>query len=77
VLYLSSAFFPRKLLSSPANSISALNPLSYIADGLRTPIAFGLHGGPILDGFLVTLAVIAVASLLAVAGLRWRLSDAV
>jgi ABC-2 type transport system permease protein len=77
VLYLSSAFFPRKLLSSPADSISALNPLSYIADGLRTPIAFGLHGTAILEGFAVTLGVIVVASLLAVAGLRWRLSDAV
>ncbi|MDQ8044512.1 MAG: ABC transporter permease [Solirubrobacteraceae bacterium] len=76
VLYLSSAFFPRKLLSSPADSISALNPLSYIADGLRTPIAFGLHGAPIVEGFAVTFGVIAVASLLAVAGLRWRLADA-
>ncbi len=77
ILYLSSAFFPRELLGSPADSISAWNPLSYMADGLRTPIAFGLEWTPILEGFAVTGAVIVVASLLAVAGLRWRLSDAV
>lgn len=76
VLYLSSAFFPRELLTSPADSISAINPLSYIADGLRTPIAFGLEGQPIIEGFAVVLGVIAVAGALAVAGLRWRLSDA-
>ena len=76
VLYLSSAFFPRELLSSPADSISMFNPLSYIADGLRTPIAFGLSGTPIIEGLLVSLGVIAVAGLLAVASLRWRLADA-
>lgn len=76
VLYLSSAFFPRDLLGPPADTISAINPLSYIADGLRTPIAFGLDAAPILEGFVVTGGVIIVASLLAVAGLRWRLADA-
>lgn len=76
VLYLSSAFFPRELLTPPADWISAINPLSYIADGLRAPIAFGLDAVPIAEGFAVTLLVIAVASALAVASLRWRLSDA-
>jgi ABC-2 type transport system permease protein len=77
VLYLSSAFFPRALLTHPADSIARFNPLSYMADGLRAPIAFGLDGSAILEGFLVTALLIAIGSALAVAGLRWRLSDAV
>ncbi len=76
VLYLSSAFFPQELLAPPADTISAINPLSYIAEGLRTPIAFGMEWVPILEGFFVTFGVIAVASAAAVAGMRWRLADA-
>ncbi|MBJ7470191.1 MAG: ABC transporter permease [Solirubrobacteraceae bacterium] len=76
VLYLSSAFFPQELLGPPADTISAFNPLSYIAEGLRAPIAYGMDALPILEGLAMTVAVIVVASLLAVAGLRWRLADA-
>ena len=76
VLYLSSAFFPEELLQPPADTIAAINPLSYIAGGLRAPIAFGLDAAPIIEGLVVTAGVIVVASLLAVAGLRWRLADA-
>lgn len=76
VLYLSSAFFPRALLTSPADAISRFNPLSYMADGLRGPIAYGLDATPIIEGFGVTIAVIVIASGLAVASLRWRLRDA-
>lgn len=75
VLYLSSAFFPRELLGPPADTISAINPLSYIADGLRAPIAFGLDAVPILEGIAVSIGVIVVAGCLAVAALRWRLAD--
>ena len=35
VLFLSSAFFPQHLLSSPADLVAEYNPLSYIADGMR------------------------------------------
>jgi len=38
ILFLSSAFFPQGLLQEPAQTISSLNPLSLIADGLREPI---------------------------------------
>jgi len=38
ILFLSSAFFPQGLLQEPAQTVSALNPLSLIADGLREPI---------------------------------------
>jgi ABC-type multidrug transport system permease subunit len=42
ILFLSSAFFPQGLLQEPAQTISSLNPLSLIADGLREPIIAGV-----------------------------------
>jgi ABC-2 type transport system permease protein len=38
ILFLSSAFFPRELLREPAGSVADVNPMSYIAEGLRAPI---------------------------------------
>jgi ABC-2 type transport system permease protein len=38
VLFLSSAFFPVDLLTSPVDVIARWNPLSYIATGMRAPI---------------------------------------
>lgn len=75
ILYLSSAFFPRQLLQSPADGIAAVNPLSYLAEGLRAPIAFGLETAPIIEGFAVAMLVIAVGAFIAARNLRWRLGD--
>jgi ABC-2 type transport system permease protein len=38
ILFLSSAFFPVDLLTSPVDVIARWNPLSYIATGMRAPI---------------------------------------
>ncbi len=76
VLYLSSAFFPRTLLQEPASTMSKLNPLSYLADGLRTPIVFGLDAAPILEGFVVALGVILIGAAIASRVLSRRLADA-
>ena len=76
ILYLSSAFFPRQLLQSPANTLAAVNPLSYLAEGLRTPIAFGLEARPLLEAFAVAAGVIAVGAYAAARNLSWRLADA-
>jgi ABC-2 type transport system permease protein len=76
ILFLSSAFFPRGLLESPIDTIAAYNPLSYIANGMRTPIIESLHATPILEG-LAAGAGLAVAAIgLAVLALRGRLRDA-
>jgi hypothetical protein len=45
ILFVSSAFFPRDLLSAPADWLAAYNPLSYIAEGMREPIVDGLDAG--------------------------------
>jgi len=76
VLFVSSAFFPRDLLQSPASWIADYNPLSYIADGLREPIIRGVNAGPVLEGFAAALLIIVVAGGFALLALRNRLREA-
>jgi ABC-2 type transport system permease protein len=76
VLFISSAFFPRGLLSAPADAVAAYNPLSYVADGMRNPIISAVSARPVLEG-LAAAAGIAVASVsLSVWALRGRLREA-
>jgi ABC-2 type transport system permease protein len=75
VLFISSAFFPEHLLSSPADVVAAYNPLSYVADGIREPIAYGDDVGPVLEGLAAAAAMAAVAIAACVASLRGRLES--
>jgi len=76
VLFVSTAFYPAPLLASPIDTVSAYNPLSYIADGLRDPIISGASAEPILEGFAAALGIVLVFGALAVAALRTRLRAA-
>lgn len=76
VLFLSSAFFPRNLLESPIDSVASYNPLSYIANGLRTPIIGAVEARPVLEGLASAAGIAVVAVGLAVLALRGRLRDA-
>ncbi len=76
VLFVSSAFFPAPLLAAPADAIATYNPLSWIAEGLREPIAFGRSLLPVLKGLAAALGLAAVAVVLSVLALRGRLRDA-
>jgi ABC-2 type transport system permease protein len=76
VLFISSAFFPRSLLESPADTIARFNPLSYLADGLRDPIISSVSAQPVLEGLAAALGIAAVAIGLSVLALRGRLRDA-
>jgi ABC-2 type transport system permease protein len=76
VLFLSSAFFPRGLLESPIDTVARYNPLSYIADGLRTPIIGSVQARPVLEGLAAAGGIAVVAVALAVLALRGRLRDA-
>lgn len=76
VLFVSSAFFPRALLEAPADWFAELNPLSYVADGMRDPIISGISAGPVLEGLAAAAGLVAVFAALAVAALRGRLRDA-
>ena len=76
ILFVSSAFFPRALLSAPADSIARFNPLSYLADGLRDPIISTVSLAPVLEGFVAAAGIAVVAMGLSVLALRGRLRDA-
>ena len=76
ILFISSAFFPADLLSSPADAVAAYNPLSYIAEGMRQPIAFSNEAGPVLEGLAAAAGVTLVAVWLSVLALRGRLREA-
>jgi ABC-2 type transport system permease protein len=75
VLFVSSAFFPRDLLSHPADWVAAYNPLSYIADGMRDPIISGVSVAPVLEGLAAAIGVSVAFTALAVVSLRGRLRD--
>lgn len=76
VLFISSAFFPLELLSSPADVVARYNPLSFIAEGMREPIAFSNAAGPMLEGLLAAAGVAVAAIGLSIAALRGKLRDA-
>jgi ABC-2 type transport system permease protein len=76
VLFISSAFFPRNLLSSPADTLARYNPLSYVADGMRDPIISSASAQPILEGFAAAAGIVLVFGALSVLTLRTRLRDA-
>lgn len=76
VLFISSAFFPLKLLTSPTDVVAQYNPLSFIANGMRQPIAFSNELAPFLEGLLAAAAVACAAIWLSILALRGRLRDA-
>jgi ABC-2 type transport system permease protein len=73
ILFLSSAYFPRDLLLQPAESIAQWNPMSFIAEGIREPIAFGMDGGRTLKALLGIAIVGAIGAALSSWALRSRL----
>ena len=75
ILFVSSAFFPRQLLSSPADWVAKYNPLSYIAEGMRDPIISSISADTVAKGFAAALGVAVVFTALAVVALRGRLRD--
>jgi ABC-2 type transport system permease protein len=75
ILFVSSAFFPRDLLQSPADVVADLNPLSYIAEGMRDPIISSVSAGPVLAGAGAAVGVALVFGALAVLALRGRLRE--
>jgi ABC-2 type transport system permease protein len=76
VVFMSSAFFPRSLLSEPAASIADYNPMSFIAEAVRDPIIGGITGTETLKGLLGIAIVAAIGSVLSAFALRHRLRAA-
>jgi ABC-2 type transport system permease protein len=76
VLFVSSAFFPRKLLSHPADWVAAYNPLSYVAEGIRDPIISSITATTVLEGLAAAVGIAAAGIGLSVVALRGRLREA-
>jgi ABC-2 type transport system permease protein len=76
VVFLSSAFFPRELLSEPANSIADYNPMSFIAEAVRDPIIGSITATETLKGLLGIAIVAAIGSVLSSFAMRHRLRSA-
>ena len=73
ILFLSSAYFPRDLLLQPAESIAQWNPMSFIVEGIREPIAFGMDSAHVLKALLGIGIVGAIGAVLSSWALRARL----
>ncbi len=76
VLFISSAFFPLDLLTSPADVIAQYNPLSLIAEAMRQPIAFSNELWPLLQGLAAATVLTGASIVLSLLALRGRLRDA-
>lgn len=75
IIFLSSAFFPREMLTGPAATIAGYNPISYIAEGMRTPIIEGLDAGVELAAFAVAAVLTAITSAIAIWAMRNRIGS--
>ena len=73
IVFMSSAFFPRDLLSEPASSIAGYNPMSFIAEGVRDPIISALTPAQTLKGLLGVAIVGVTGAALSSLALRHRL----
>ena len=76
ILFISTAFFPRRLLEAPIDTIARYNPLSYLADGIRNPIIATVDAKPVLEGLLAGGAITLFGISVAVLALRGRLREA-
>lgn len=71
---LSSAFFPRNLLTAPADTIADYNPLSYIAEGLRNAWISDVSSVELTRAFLAIGFLFVIGSALCRKALRHRLA---
>ena len=73
VIFFSSAFFPRELLLQPAHTIADWNPLSLIAEGVRSQVVSGVSGTAFLKGLGGVAIVGGLGAVLSALALRSRL----
>jgi ABC-2 type transport system permease protein len=76
ILFLSSAYFPEALLEQPAKAVAEVNPLSFIAEGLREPVIAGVSARVILECLAGIAIVAAIGLALSARAMRRRLRAA-
>jgi ABC-2 type transport system permease protein len=72
ILFLSTAFFPENLLLEPAKAVAQYNPLSFVVDGIRDPIAFSLSGGEVIASAATLAGITALGFLMSAMAFRGR-----
>lgn len=73
ILFLSSAFFPDKLMLEPAATVAEYNPLSFIVEGIRDPVISSLSLHKLVEA-IASIAFLATISIwLSALALRRRL----
>jgi ABC-2 type transport system permease protein len=73
ILFLSSAFFPAKLILEPAKAVATVNPVSLIVEGVRDPVISSLTVSALAQALLALAGVAAVSIWLSSRALRYRL----
>jgi ABC-2 type transport system permease protein len=76
ILFLSSAYFPQALLEQPAKDVAEVNPLSFIAEGMRDPIIAGVSADVILECLAGIAIVAAIGLTFSARAMRRRLREA-
>ena len=74
LLFFSSAFFPRNLMSGWFQDVATWNPLSRLIEGLREQVIFGADLSEFLVALLVATGILALGVTLAGLALRGRLA---
>ncbi len=72
VIFLSSSFFPRAMMTGPARTIADYNPMSFVVEGMREPIIGGGAGDTVAIALLAATLSAAATATLAVVAMRKR-----
>jgi ABC-2 type transport system permease protein len=73
ILFLSSAFFPTKLILEPAKAIATVNPVSLIVEGVRDPVISSLTVSSLAQALAAIVGIAAISTWLSSRALRYRL----
>lgn len=76
LMFTSSAFFPRELMTGWYRTLATYNPISWILEALRDLLTLGWSTTDALVAVVVSAAVAALAIVVALRTLRRRLADA-
>ncbi|HEY5488238.1 MAG TPA: ABC transporter permease [Candidatus Limnocylindrales bacterium] len=70
--FLTTAYVPREALTGWLATVAAINPVTYVLEGLRSLVMTGWDFGPLLGGAVATMIVGTISIGLALAALRRR-----
>jgi ABC-2 type transport system permease protein len=70
LLFLTPGFVPRELLTRPMEIAASLNPVTYVMEAMRALILQGFVAGPLIKGFAVVGALLALMLVLNIRMIR-------